>query len=423
MKKYMLQLAKILHWSERYTKTDMVYLVKGGSWLSFGHIFAMIAGFSISIVFANLFPKESYGTYKYVLSIAGVLGAFSLTGMGTAITQSIVKGFGGALRQGFLTNLKWSLGILFASLALSVYYFLNDNTLLSVSFLIAGILSPVATSASLYAAYLLGKKDFKRNSFYGIVRNIAPAIAIITTLFLTDNLLIVLAVYFFSGALVSLFLYRLTTRAYRNENSKEDPELFSYGGHLSIMGIIGSITNQLDKILIFHFLGAAPLAIYAFAIAPVEQLQAGKKILSTLILPKVSGRSFEELQKTTLRKSLLLAIYALGLAGVYAIFAPYFYKFFFPEYIDSVIYSQVYSLTLLAVFGTMFNEILIAHKKKLELYLHRTILPIIQIVLYFILLPLYGLMGLIITHVIIRSLSGLLGYYFVKHPFRVRAHA
>ena len=184
------------------------------------------------------------------------------------------------------------------------------------------------------------------------------------------------------------------------------------------MDIIGNFAHYLDKILIFHYLGAAPLAIYAFAIAPVEQLQGGKKILATLILPKISERPFEELQESGPRKALLLTVYALGLALLWVILAPYFYKFFFPQYLDSVFYSQIYSFTLLAVSGTIFNETLIAHKKKKELYMHRTIVPVVQIVLFFILLPLFGLMGLIVTHVIIRSFGGLLGYYFVMRPFK-----
>ena len=402
--------------SEVFFKTDMVYLTKGGSWLSLSQGIAMLSGFFLSITFANLFPKESFGTYKFVLSMVSILAIFSFTGLSTSVIQSAARGFGGSLRQGFRINLKWSIGMFLGGLGLSVYYYLNGNALLSFSFLLAGILSPITVSASLYGAYLMGKKDFKRGTFYGMVRNIVPAVALIVTLVLSRSLPIIITVYFFIGALVPLLLYYKTLRAYKHENKKEDPKLVSYSGHLSAMDIIGNFAHYLDKILIFHYLGAVPLAIYAFAIAPVEQLQGGKKILSTLILPKISGRSFEELQKSTPRKALILTVYALLLALVYALLAPHFYKFFFPQYLDSVLYSQVYSLTLLAVFGTMFNETLIAHKKKKEMYLHRTIVPIVQIALFFILLPLYGLMGLIVTHVIIRSLSGLLGYYFVKYP-------
>ena len=403
--------------SEDFFKTDMIYLAKSGSWLSLGQSVAMVSGFFISIAFANLFPKELFGNYKFILSVASILGIFTFTGLNTSIIQSVALDFGGSLKQGFRINLKWGIGVLLGGLALSLYYHINGNAVLSFSFLLAGILLPITASASLYGAYLMGKKDFKRSTFYGMVRNIVPAVALIVTLVLSRSLPVIITVYFFIGALVPLFLYYKTLRAYKHENKKEDPKLLSYSGHLSAMDIIGNFAHYLDKILIFHYLGATPLAIYAFAIAPVEQLQGGKKILSTLILPKISERPFEELQKSAPRKALLLTIYALLLALIYALLAPYFYKFLFPQYLDSVFYSQIYSLTLLAISGTMFNETLIAHKKQRELYLHRTIVPVVQIVLFFILLPLFGLMGLIITHVIVRTFGGLLGYYFVKHPF------
>mgnify|MGYP001598575244 CR=1 FL=1 len=409
---------QLLRWSENIFKTDMVYITKGGFWLSLSYGIAVLSGFLLSIVFANIFPKELFGTYKFILSMSGIVGIFSLTSIGTAITQAVARGNGGSLQQGFRINLKWSIGVLVSGTALSIYYYINGNLLLSFSFLLAGVLSPLTTSAGLYGAYLLGKKDFRRSSFYGMIRNVISASALIVALFLTKSLLVVIIIYFLSGALVSLFLYRATMRAYRNENKMEDPGLTTYSGHLSAMDIIGSFASYLDKILIFHYLGAAPLAIYAFAIAPVEQLQGGKKILSTLIMPKMSGRSFEELQKSGPRKALLLTLYALVLAGLWVVLAPYFYKFFFPQYLDSVFYSQIYALTLLAISGTIFNETMIAHKKKRELYLYRTIIPIIQIALFFILLPLYGLMGLVITHVFIRSFNAVLGYYFVIHPFK-----
>jgi O-antigen/teichoic acid export membrane protein len=397
--------------------TDTTYLAKGGFWLSLGQGVAMVSGFFISLAFANLFPKESFGNYKFILSVASILGIFTLTGLNTSIIQSVALDFGGSLRQGFRTNLKWSIGVLLGGLVLSIYYYINDNAILSFSFLLAGILLPITTSASLYGAYLMGKKDFKRSTFYGMGRNIIPALALIITLVISPHLPIIITVYFFIGALVPLFFYYKTLRAYKYENKKEDPKLVSYSGHLSAMDIIGNFAQYLDKILIFHYLGAAPLAIYAFAIAPVEQLQGGKKILSTLILPKISERSFEELQGSGPRKALLLTVYALILAFLWIILAPYFYKFFFPQYLDSVFYSQVYSFTLLAISGTIFNETLIAHKKQRELYSHRIIVPIVQIALFFILLPLYGLMGLVVTHVIIRSFAGLLSYYFVMYPF------
>src|SRR3990167_1429927 len=101
---------KTLRKSESFFKTDMIYLAKSGSWLSLSQGIAMLAGFLISIAFANLFPKESFGTYKFVLSMVAILGVFSFTGLNTSIIQSTARGFGGSLRQGFRISFKWSIG-------------------------------------------------------------------------------------------------------------------------------------------------------------------------------------------------------------------------------------------------------------------------------------------------------------------------
>ncbi len=409
---------ELLSFGGRHLKTDLIYLTKGGTWLSLSQGIAVISGFLISLAFANLFSKESFGTYKFILSMVGILSAFSLTGLGASVIQSVASGFRNSLSKNFKINLRWSVGIFLGGLIMSLYYYLNQNALLSYSFLLAGITYPIISSAGLYSSFLQGKKDFKRDSLYNIIRNFSLTTAIILALFFSRSLPIIISVYFIVGAILALFFYVKTRDIYKNETGKDDSGIVSYGKHLSLIGVIGTIAGYLDKILIFHYLGAAPLAIYAFAIAPVEQLQGGKKILSSLIQPKLAERPFEEIQKSAPHKALLLALYALTLAGVWIFSAPYFYKFLFPQYLDSVFYSQIYSLTLLAIAGTVFNETLTAHKKKKELYFYRTIIPVVQIILFFILLPLYGLMGLIITHIIMRSFSTLVGYYFVMRPFK-----
>ena len=79
----------LLRWSEKYTKTDMVYLTKGGFWLTFAYIIFLSSGFILTIAFANLLPKDVFGTYKFVISISGVLLVTSLTGINSTLKQSI----------------------------------------------------------------------------------------------------------------------------------------------------------------------------------------------------------------------------------------------------------------------------------------------------------------------------------------------
>ena len=188
------RIISLLRRSGAFLQTDMVYLAKGGSWMSLGQGINMLLGFLVSLAFANLLPKESFGIYKFVLSTVSLIGIFSFIDMGTAVTQAVARGFGNSLKQGFRANVKWSLGVSVAGLVVSAYYYINGNALLSFSFLIAGLLTPLTASASLYGAYLMGKKDFRRSTLYGLIRNVVPAAALIGTLFLTQSLLVIITV-------------------------------------------------------------------------------------------------------------------------------------------------------------------------------------------------------------------------------------
>jgi len=75
------RLVPFLRWSEKYTKLDMVYLTKGGFWMTLSQVSSNMLSLLLVIAFANLLPKETYGLYRYILSLAGMLNSLSLTGM------------------------------------------------------------------------------------------------------------------------------------------------------------------------------------------------------------------------------------------------------------------------------------------------------------------------------------------------------
>ncbi len=184
----------LLRLSERYFKTDMMYLVKGGLWLTFGQIVSSFSIFLLAIAFANLLPKEAYGTYKYALSLAGILTALTLTGMNTAVTQAVARGFEGTLKKSFWIQLRWSVLMIFAAAGGSVYYFLRGNEVLGFALIIIGILSPILNSANTYTAYLGGKKDFKNLSRYSAISSIIWTATVFFTLILPDFITLFLSV-------------------------------------------------------------------------------------------------------------------------------------------------------------------------------------------------------------------------------------
>jgi O-antigen/teichoic acid export membrane protein len=386
----------LLKSSERYFKTDMMYLAKGGFWLSVGYGISTLSGLVLTIVLGNLLPQDVYGQYKFVISTIGVIGAFTLTGLGPSTIRSVAKGFEGTFKIATKTFLKWGVLTFLISLGVAIYYFINDNNILAICMLILGSLWPPLVSMSLYNPFLVGKKEFKTKTFYGIFQNTIPALSIIITVLLTESVVLIILIYFLSSVITTILLYFQTLRKYK-PNNLVDPDGLTYGKHLSLMDILGILSLYLDKILVFHYLGAVQLAIYAFALAMPRQIQSLNKILKSLIFPKISNRKVEELKKSIPEKATKVFVVAVAIVAIYIFISPYIYKYIFPQYIDSILYSQVFSLSLLFFPGMLFNQTLIAHMRKKELYFLKTFTPTLRILLFLVLLPLYGIWGAIFS--------------------------
>ena len=398
---------RLLRWSERYTKTDMVYLAKGGSWLGFGQAVSSSFAFLLSIAFANLLPKESYGEYRYVLSIVGIASAFSLTGMGTALSQAVARGMDGTLPKSFRAALVWSLGATVILLSGALYYFAQGNTTLGWSLLIAAIATPLLKSFNLYGAFIIGKKDFGRKVRYGIVYDVIPILAILSTLTQTNNPIVIVGVYFSSYVATAVILYFFMWRRYA-PHGPADGSVTAYSLHLSAMDLVGNVSFQLDKVLAFHYLGAAELAVYSFALAVPQQIRQIQKHVGTLVFPKFSQQSFVAIRQNIIGKSLRMLLVMGVLTATYILVAPFIYRVFFPQYLESVLYSQIFSLTLLMGPVTLFKQGLVAHKKTRELYIVNTTVPLLKIAILFPLTISFGIMGTIIALLSTELLGGVL---------------
>jgi len=286
----------IFTWLSKKLKTDTKYIAKNGFWLSLGQGFRMLSGLILLVGFANLLPKETYGTYQFVMAAAGILSALTLSGMGSAITRSTAQGNPGALRYGVRTKLLWSIGIPIVAGIISLYYFLNDNSVLALSFLIVGAFSPFLESFRLYRFYLRGKQHFKESELLGFQRQLIPLVTMLVALFLTSNPVTLLAVYFMSHTLALGTVYLQVVYKYRLPITK-DAEMLSLSKHSSFLNLIGMVASNLDKLLIFYFLGPVITAAYVLAQTPTTHLRKIMAVLTEMTIPKLSKRSLPELQK------------------------------------------------------------------------------------------------------------------------------
>jgi len=417
-----IKIYNLLRWSEKYTKTDMVYLARGGFWLGFGQIISTASVFLLAIAFANLLPKETYGIYKYALSLAEILTALTLTGMNTAVAQAVARGFEGTLKKSFWIQLKWSALMLFAAAAGSIYYFLRGNKVLGLTLIIIGIFSPILNSANTYNAFLNGKKEFKSLAKYSVISSIVWVTTIFFTLILTKNPVWLVFAYLISTTGTSVFFYIYSIKKIK-PNKKIDSDSISYGKHLSLINVFGSVAWCLDNILVFHYLGPASLAIYSFATAPVEQIKGLlKNNAPALAMPKIVPHSLEE-TNTIIRKRLFQLILAGALiATIYIILIPYFFKIFFPKYLGSIFFSRLYGINIafmpiIYLLTAVINAKLI-HMPKKWLYQSAIMAQIILIASLLLLTPLLGITGVIISKIIFYTTSFVFWLYYWKKLLR-----
>lgn len=385
---------KTLNWAQGYLQTDLIYLAKGGSVLGIGQVVSSGVAFLLSIAFANLFPPESYGLYKYILSVVGVVTAFSLTGMDSALSQAVARGYDGTFKESYRTTFRWTLLTALITLGVAGYYFLNHNAPLGWGLIIAALAMPLLKSSLLFSGFLVGKKDFKRRVTYGMLYDIIPALCIIASLFFTNNPVLIVAVYFIAYTSIAVILYKKTQKQYPLSGAI-DPETQRYSFHLSAMNILGTISFQMDKVLAFHYLGTVQLALYSFATGMPQQLKQIQKILSTLVFPRFAAHTFSNIKKDIHRKALILFLTMIPVVGLYILAAPFLFEFLFPAYVEAVPYSQVIALSLLFSPAIFYQQALTAHKQRKALYTIQSVGSSVRIILLLVLIPLYGIWGIV----------------------------
>ena len=285
--------------------------------------------------------------------------------------------------------------------------------------LVVGTFSPFLRSSNLYSAFLTAKKDFRRHAiFFDFLGNLFPYIALVLVMILTKDPLWLVIVYFVSNTTIGIILYRKIVKIYNPDQRNIDTASLSYGKHLSLMSIMSGIASNIDQILVFHYLGAAQLAIYNFAIAIPDQSKGPLKGLNKLIFPKFVERDDHEIRTGMRNKFLWLLMLSVVLILIYILVAPYIFSIFFPKYMSSVFYSQIFSISLLSIPFSPTNVYLAAKKKVKEQYIVYSLTSIVQIIAIFFGIFFWGLLGLIVARVITRIFSGLINVVFYKYSFR-----
>ena len=395
-------------WTEKFLRTDVLYLIKSIFWWTLSRGLIALFAFFTMFALANWVPKEIFGSYEYILSIVALLAIFTLPGMQSALIRASAKGKDGMLVLCTKTKLKGALIASTACFGAGAWYLFNENYNLGYSFLIAAIFLPFTRIFSTALDFLIGKKSFDLEAKYSIVIDGLEAILFIPVLFLTNNLVIIILAYFITRSIFPA-VYFLRTKKFI-QNQETDKETIPFGKHLTFMQTMGLAAGQLDKIIIWQYLGPIAVATYAFAWEPIQRAQTFIPVFM-LALPKLSQKNFPLIKKELFQKFLKTFLFSVPVGLVFIFFAPIIYKTVFPLYIDSVPYAQALAIILMLTPFHLLNAAFVAAKKTRELYIVQFSIPLLRIILFLILVPFWGIWGIVFPLISTALLGGLINVY------------
>lgn len=412
-------MASLLDRLGRYFKTDLRYLAKGSFWALAGQIIVTLSAFAFSLVAARYIPQDVYGDYKYVLAAVSLLSTFSISGFSQSVFQSTAAGHEGSLRTGFRANLRWSAAIFALAIAIGGYYLFKGEQWLGLGILLGGCVTPFWNSANLYAAYLNGKKDWRRAAFYAdVVDTLLPYGALIAVAIFYPHPLALVAAYFLSNLIAVAYAYWRTLRIYRPQEGADDPGMLTYAKQLSLINVLGGIMGTIDQVLVFHYVGAAELAIYTFATGLVDQTKGPLKSLDVMMQARFAPQKEGSIASGIHNKMFWLLMAAVAAIVVYIPLAPYIYKILFPLYVSAVPYSQIYALSLLAIAFWPYGSYFAAKKRVREYYAIISLTTLLWIIILFLGVFFGSLLGLVVARVVVKIGGGFMG--FILYLTRVK---
>ena len=405
-----------LRWSERYTKTDMVYLVQGASWLTLTQIIASLSGFVLLYILANKLTPEKLGEYRFLMTGFTLVCVISLPGMRTALRESVPKGYTGNLHIAFWSMFRWGLLSATISILIATYYFLKGNYELSLGFAIIALITPVYNAATGYGEFLIAIKSLRQNTIYAVTtRCIGLLVTIGAVLVAPKFAWVILAATLLGTVIPNLIFHVKVQKEHSSKDNPKDPKLTTYAKHLSIMTALGLFAGQLDKILIWNVIGAEALALFYIAQTVPQNITTNLNTIPTLAFAKFGTKDPQVIKATLLPKLMKYFTVIAFICFGYILIAPIIFSWFFPTYLDAIPYSIVFAC--IPVFGALLpiKTYLTTIKATQALYITSIIPPAIRIGVALLLIPYLGLWGVawsMISEALIRS--ALLLYYFSK---------
>jgi O-antigen/teichoic acid export membrane protein len=399
--------------NERF-QIDARYFLIGSFWLFLPTLMSYVLGLVRSIAFARLLEQNTYGELGFVNSVAGTVGILTLPGINTALVETVARGNLGALADALHTRTKWGILGSLVMTGVSLYYVHLGHYELVAALLIAGAFLPLVSAFQVVQAYYNGLKRFHMVSLIsgGIV--LLNTVSVLLILWLQKGLVWLVIATNGSQLIFLLTLYQLAAR--HAKEGPRDSEMVAYGRSLTWIEAISSVAFYLDGVVLGFTTGFTDVAVYTIAAILPENIKNLMKMLVPLAIPKIAEQPEKRVYTQRTRRHLLaLLVINLIVVLLTVVTIPIVISLLYGQrYATSIFYAQLLMLSLAAGWpGSFFTAALQARKRAREIYQFNLIYGILQVGTLLLFVPLWGILGIVLSRIVTRLGSTLYQWYAV----------
>lgn len=381
-------------WFTKLLHLDVRFYGRSFAWMSVGQASGVIRGVATTFLMARWLPRDILGEFRYILAIFGLAGIFSFSGINASIIRAVSKGDTVVARVAAGRIFKISLLGALALFVMSFERYAHAERLVAASLAVAAFTFPLYSVCGIYGAILTGKEEIPRLVKIAVINNVLFASAFVFVLWKSKTLLAVTVAYFgfdilFRGLMSLRELHRLPVKGSVKDHLK-------LGEHMSFINIFQTVAGQLDQFLIQRFAGYGTLANFSVATLIPEQIKDFVNAMGGILLKRFSRHEETgSIVKQTRRHFWMVMAGSALIVLAYAIAAPIFIPWFFPQYKAQVFPSIIYALGLLALPALVGQNFFQAHNRIKRLWLYYTANAFLQIGSNLALIPFFGAWGAI----------------------------
>jgi len=393
---------------------------KNTSWLFGEKILRMIVGLFIGIWVARYLGPEQFGLFSYAQSFVGLFTVIATLGLDGIIVRELVKDESRRdelIGTAFWLKVMGAIGVLII-VAISVNFTSNDTYTNTLVFIIAS--ATIFQSFNVVDMYFQSKVMSKYVVYANIISLFISSIVKIA-LILNDAPLVAFAwVVLFDSFISSLgFIYfyiknnsdlRIKHLTFKSETAFS---LLKDSWPLIFAGIAISINMRIDQVMLKEFLGSESVGYYAAAVKISEAAIMVPHLIARSIFPsfvKSCKDNYKLFTKKIEQGYKYLFYFTFFIAACIYLLADFIITSTFgSEFLDSVYILQISCfLILLSSIGAINGIYFKTLNKQNKLMNRQIIMMIFNIIFNYLLIPVYGPSGAMISVVISSFISFIL---------------